>query len=241
MANLTKALIIANVIVFLVIFSMPDELLQQTSDTLAFSSGSVLEVWRLFTSLFVHANASHLFFNMLALFFFGRVVEEELGKKKFIIIYFLSGLVGNLAYGLTSSIPAVGASGCIFGIMGASMLIKPKEMIKLYLIPLPLGLIAILYIISQAALAVVPMSETGIAYMAHIGGLVTGALIVLYYETRNSMKGIGFMILLLVLLIALWPIIGFVVGIGESVLSVIDFIVGIVLYGASKLLLSWIW
>jgi len=135
----------------------------------------------------------------------------------------------------------VGASGCIFGVMGAAMLIKPKEMIRLYVIPLPLGLIAILYILTQAALAVIPLSDTGIAYMAHIGGLVMGIVLVFFYEPRDSIKGIAFMILLVALLIILWPLIGFVITIGHAVLSVIDFIVGIVLYGIAKLILSWIW
>jgi len=114
-------------------------------------------------------------------------------------------------------------------------------MIRLYVIPLPLGLIAILYILTQAALAVIPLSDTGIAYMAHIGGLVAGSLLVLYFKPRDSIKGVAFMILLLVLLVILWPLIGFVVVVGHAVLSVIDFIVGLVLYGIAKFLLAWIW
>ncbi len=241
MGNVTKALIIINVAIFLLVFSMPDALLEQTFALLGFSGTGMHEIWRWFTSLFIHASASHLFFNMIALYFFGRVVEEELQPRRFLVIYFLSGLAGNLAYGLTSTVPAVGASGCIFGLMGAAMLLKPKELIRLYFIPLPLGLIAILYILTQAALAVIPLSETGIAYIAHIGGLVAGSLIVFYLKPRDSIKGVALMILLLFLLVILWPLIGFVVTVGHAVLSVIDFIVGMVLYGISKLLLAWIW
>lgn len=241
MGTLTRALIIINVAIFLVVFSMPDALLEQTFTLLGFSGASMFEIWRWFTSLFLHASASHLFFNMIALYFFGRVVEDELKARRFLIIYLLSGLAGNLAYGFTSTLPAVGASGCIFGVMGAAMLIKPKEMIRLYVIPLPLGLIAILYILTQAALAVIPLSDTGIAYMAHIGGLVMGIVLVFFYEPRDSIKGIAFMILLVALLIILWPLIGFVITIGHVVLSVIDFIVGLVLYGIAKFLLAWIW
>jgi membrane associated rhomboid family serine protease len=241
MGNITKALIAVNVAVFLLIFSMPDELLGQTFALLNFPGDGMFEVWRWLTSLFLHANASHLFFNMIALYFFGRVVEEEVDSRHFVLIYFLSGLAGNAAYGLTSTMPAVGASGCIFGVMGAAMLLKPKEMIRLYFIPLPLGLIAILYILTQAALAVIPLADTGIAYIAHIGGLVAGSLLVFYLKPRDSVKGAAFMILMLILLILLWPLIGFVVTIGQAVLSVIDSIVGWVLYGIAKLLLAWIW
>jgi membrane associated rhomboid family serine protease len=238
---LTRTLIILNIIVFLLVFSMPEEMMEDAFALLDFSGGSMLEIWRWFTSLFLHASASHLFFNMIALYFFGRVVEEEMKARRFLLIYFLSGLAGNLAYGFTSAEPAVGASGCIFGVMGAAMLLKPKEMIRLYFIPLPLGLIAILYILTQAALAVIPLSETGIAYMAHIGGLLAGSAMAFYFEPRKAVKGVAFMILLLALLVVLWPLIGFVVTVGHAVLSVIDFVVGLVLYGVSKLLLSWIW
>ncbi len=241
MGTLTRWLIIINVAVFLLLFSMPQEMMEDAFALLDFSGGSMLEIWRWFTSLFLHASASHLFFNMIALYFFGKVVEEELKARRFLAIYFISGLVGNLAYGLTSAEPAVGASGCIFGVMGAAMLVKPKEMIRLYFIPLPLGLIAILYILTQAALAVIPLSETGIAYMAHIGGLLAGSAMAFYFEPRNAVKGVAFMIVLLALLVVLWPLIGFVVTVGQAVLSVIDFVIGLVLYGVSKLLLSWVW
>jgi len=76
MVSLTNLLIIINVAIFLVVFSMPDALLEQTFALLGFSGTSMFEIWRWFTSLFLHASASHLFFNMIALYFFGRVVED---------------------------------------------------------------------------------------------------------------------------------------------------------------------
>jgi len=186
MGRITSALILINIAVFLLVFSMPEAMMENTFSTFQFSSSGFLEVWRWLTSMFLHASASHIFFNMLALYFFGNAIEDEIGARRFLLIYFLSGVAGNLAYGLTSAVPAVGASGCIFGIMGAAMLMKPKEMINMYVFPLPLGVIAMLYVLTQAALAAVPVNEMGIAYMAHIGGLAAGSLIMLYSEPKNS-------------------------------------------------------
>jgi len=241
MGRITSALILINIAVFLLVFSMPEAMMENTFSTFQFSSSGFLEVWRWLTSMFLHASASHIFFNMLALYFFGNAIEDEIGARRFLLIYFLSGVAGNLAYGLTSAVPAVGASGCIFGIMGAAMLMKPKEMINMYVFPLPLGVIAMLYVLTQAALAAVPVNEMGIAYMAHIGGLAAGSLIMLYSEPKNSAKGVLVLAGLGILMLVLWPFVGLLVGIGQLVLGFFDFVVGIVLYGTAKLLLSWLW
>ncbi|MBN2330442.1 MAG: rhomboid family intramembrane serine protease [Candidatus Aenigmarchaeota archaeon] len=240
-SKLTWAMILVNVLVFELIFSMPESMLEQAFEILSFSSANFLEVWRWLTSMFVHASPSHLFFNMIALYFFGRVLEDELSTGQWLGIYFISGIAGNIVYGLTSTAPAVGASGCIFGMLGAAMLLKPKEPIRIYLLPLPLGLIAVLYILTQAALAAVPTDVVGIAYMAHIGGLVAGSAMLFFFEPKEAFKGILWMALCLVLLLVLAPLIGLVVFIGQIILGVFDLIVGTVLILAAKLLFSWIW
>ena len=240
--KLTWSLITINIVVFEIIFSMPGPLFDSTFDLLDFSWGNGWQVWRWFTSMFLHVSASHLFFNILALYFFGRVLEEEVGARKWLGIYFLSGLAGNLVYGLTSSMPAVGASGCIFGLVGAAMFIRPKELIRLYVFPLPLGLIAILYIISQVALAVAPAAAgVNVAYGAHIGGLAMGSALMFYFKPKDFLKGFLVMLALLVLLLILAPLITIVIDIGEMILSIFEAVVGFVLYGVARLLLSWIW
>lgn len=240
-AGVTRALIIVNVAVFLAVFGMPESMMKQAFDALSFSGATLLEPWRLLTSMFMHASASHLFLNMLALFFFGGVAERVLGTNRFVAVYFLSGIAGGLLYGFTSAAPAVGASGCIFGVIGAAMFLRPGELIKLYVIPLPLGLIAILYALSQAALAAVPLETSGIAYAAHIGGLLAGTLLAFYYEPRKSAKGLGMLALLAAVLILLWPFIGLAVAIGSVILGVLDFIAGAVLYTVAKILFGWVW
>ena len=91
-------------------------------------------LWTLFTNLFLHADIFHIFFNMLTLIIFGIDVEYGLGKINYILIYFFSGVAANLLHFLTTLaflpaaflyIPTVGASGAIFGVMGAYLFLFP--------------------------------------------------------------------------------------------------------------------
>lgn len=79
------------------------------------------EFWRLFTAMFLHADLMHLIFNMMALYILGRDIERFFGKKKFLLIYFISGLIGSGASYLFIDNVSVGASGAIFGLMGANL------------------------------------------------------------------------------------------------------------------------
>jgi membrane associated rhomboid family serine protease len=241
MGRLTWALIIINIIVFELVFSMPADLMKTTLEMFAFSSPHLLEVWRLMTSLFMHASASHLFFNMLGLYFFGKVLEEELGPRKFVLIYFLSGIVGNLVYGFTSSTPVVGASGCVFGLMGFAMLTKPKEMINFYVFPLPLGVIAILYAVIETMLVYFGQVASGVAHVAHVGGMLVGVLFAFQAGPKRAGKGILWLVLFLVIVILLGPIFSFIIGFGNLLLGAIDFAAGIVLYGLAYLLGLVLW
>lgn len=143
--------------------------------------------WTILSSVWLHASPEHLVLNALALFFFGRAVEAELGWRKTLLIFLTAAVVGNLAVLLMAwlglmpmAIPTVGASGAIFGLLGTAMLIKPLEFIFYpYLIPVPLVLVAVLYTLYNvfAFLAVLAAGvSTNIAYAAHIAGLGVGAL-----------------------------------------------------------------
>ncbi len=83
------------------------------------------EWWRLLTSLFVHIDFLHLFFNMYALYIGGRVVEPYYGSPRFLAIYFLSGIIGNIA-SLILPVLSVGASGAVFGVFGAMIVVEKR-------------------------------------------------------------------------------------------------------------------
>ena len=242
---LTFFLIAANVIVFILVFSLPEESMEWVFHTLSFSSPTMFEFWRWFTSLFLHVSASHLFFNMLGLYFFGKVVEEETDRPWFLSIYFLSGILGTFAFMLTSADPVVGASGCVFGIMGAAMLMNPTKRIHLYIFPLPLGVVAVSFVVIETLIvyfqpeALVGVAEN-VANIAHIGGALTGAVFAFFNDPKRSMKGVLVLGICLVLLLLLAPVFGIIALIAGFALNVIDTVIGFILYGISNLI-SPIW
>lgn len=237
---LTKALIIINVLIFIIVFSMPENMANLVFSMLSYSGSQIFELWRLLTSTFLHASASHLFFNMLGLYFFGRVMEDETKPKIFLMIYFAAGIAGNILHGLFDATPVVGASGCIFGLTGAAMLIKPAKPIKMFLFPIPLGIIAILFGVAETMLAYSPAVADGVAHLAHIGGLFAGGAITFRKMPKESMKGILWLIIFVIVLVIVGPLFSIILNIGNTIIGVIDIAVGFVLYGIARII-SIIW
>lgn len=139
----------------------------------------------LFTSMFMHAGWMHLFGNMLYLWIFGDNVEDRFGHVPYIVFYVLCGLAATfsqLAFSMTSSIPNLGASGAIAGVLGAYVLLFPQGAVRVLqgqrVIQVP-ALAAIgMWIVLQFFAGIGSLAETaetgGVAYMAHIGGFVAG-------------------------------------------------------------------
>ncbi len=136
------------------------------------------EPWRFITSMFLHGSIMHLFFNGFALLLFGNVVERKIGSKQFLILYFVSGLIGGLAYystylfGIIPPIPALGASGAIFGLLGAAAIMFPDMRIYVYFIPMKMKYAAVLFVVLEFVGAFNVAS--GVASAAHLGGLLFG-------------------------------------------------------------------
>jgi membrane associated rhomboid family serine protease len=151
--------------------------------------GMPFRPWTAFTYMFLHAGIGHLLFNMLGLFFFGGRLETKLGARRFLMLYFLSG-VGAAAFSLVFSwaSPVVGASGAVYGILAGYAMFWPRENIYIYgVIPVQARILAgILVVFSlYSGFAV---SGSGTAHFAHLGGLVVGA-VYLKMLTQNREKG----------------------------------------------------
>lgn len=146
--------------------------------------------WQLVTSMFLHAGFWHFFVNMIVLFFFGSELEKRAGGKWYLIIFFLAGLVGNFAYlgyaYLTNPlIPALGASGAIYGVLGTLAIIAPEIRVLLFFaIPMSIRTLIVLFAIVDIVGfmgSVGPTGiHTGVAHSAHLAGLLVG----LYYGKR---------------------------------------------------------
>ena len=139
--------------------------------------------WMFVTSIFLHADFSHLFFNMVALFFFGMSLERMIGRQAFMIIFLFSGVVGNLGYMITATnpfIPSIGASGSIYGVLGALATLAPFMLVYVYgMVPIPMIVAAIIWGLLDFTGLFVP---SGIAHGAHLGGMFIGVLFGLYHR-----------------------------------------------------------
>jgi rhomboid family protein len=155
----------------------------------------------IFTSMFMHGSPLHLGLNMLALWIFGDNVEDYLGHFRYLIVYLLSGLAAaalHTFFNFSSTVPTVGASGAIAGVMGAYFVLYPRARVLTLVVPvffvffvwLPawivLGYFFITQFLSGAATSIVAHSggSTGIAFWAHVGGFLGGMFLVKLFPAR---------------------------------------------------------
>jgi membrane associated rhomboid family serine protease len=137
----------------------------------------------LITSMFLHANFMHVFGNMIFLFVFGDDIEEALGHWRFLVFYLACGLGAALAFILSdpgSDVDLIGASGAVAGVISAYLLYRPCFKVTCLLGLIPLRLRAFWIIGFWAIWQVVEIANQesdGVAYWAHIGGLITGAVL----------------------------------------------------------------
>jgi hypothetical protein len=151
-----------------------------------FNPSSVLtQPWGFLTAIFLHGSLLHLFFNGFALLMFGPFLEQKIGSRKFLELFLISGVLGSVFYylfilaGITPPLPALGASGAIYGILGALAILTPNLMILVWFIPMNMRQAAVFWVILELFGTFNPAS--GIASAAHLGGLVVGAAYAKYF------------------------------------------------------------
>lgn len=154
------------------------------------------ELYSVFTSMFLHGGWMHLLGNMLFLWVFADNIEATIGSTRFLVFYFLGGILAQLThiyFNTASTVPTVGASGSISAIMGAYLVMFPASRIKvlffLFVFRVPALIFLGIWIWQQwlsgtAALSINTAQSAGIAYWAHIGGFVFGVLTGFYYRYR---------------------------------------------------------
>jgi len=182
----TRAILIANIVLYILPRIVAPE------------SFPRLELWPLQTPLFapyqivtyafLHASFMHLFFNMFALYMFGRTLEESWGPRRFIVFYFASVLAAAITQLIVTSMtgsfyPTVGASGGVFGLLLAFALYFPRQRIMLLFppIPMPAWLFVAVYGVLELVLGVTN-TQAGVAHFAHLGGMLGGALVIAWWR-----------------------------------------------------------
>jgi len=135
--------------------------------------------YTILTSIFAHGGLQHLFYNMIALFFFGSFLEGLVGEKNFFGLFLLGGILANV-FTIPFYSASLGASGAIYGVLGALAVLKPKQIIYINLfIPLPLIVAAGLFLLFDVIGVFVP---SNVGNLAHISGLGIGVLAGFYWR-----------------------------------------------------------
>jgi membrane associated rhomboid family serine protease len=154
-------------------------------------------VWAsIFFSMFLHGSLLHIGGNMLFLWIFGNNIEDRLGRVKFLVLYFVSGLVATYAQVLVSPNsggPLIGASGAIAGVLGAYIVLFPRARVRtlvifflITVIDVPAIVLLGLWFALQLLQGVGPAaSQGGVAYMAHVGGFIAGMILLFLLRPRR--------------------------------------------------------
>jgi membrane associated rhomboid family serine protease len=169
-------LIILNVIIFVLQKFIPG----LTELFMLISHDIFSRPWILITSMFLHANSAHLLFNMYALLIFGPLIEQRIGIRRFLGIYFSSGIVAALVFSLFQlfilKIPgaAVGASGGMMGVIGMTIMLLPDlRVLFFFVVPMSMRTAGIVIAVIDL-IGVFGIGIPGIANIAHLGGLICG-------------------------------------------------------------------
>lgn len=201
----TYLLIVMNVLFFFVEMNGGEPFIRQWAFVPArFMADPAGDMLTLFTSMFMHAGWAHLGGNMLYLWIFGDNVEDRFGHGMFAVFYVVCGLAATFAQlmvNTTSSIPNVGASGAIAGVLGAYILLFPKGNVRVLqrggIMHVPAIIVIGIWIALQlfsgiGSIADTAQSDTGgIAYMAHIGGFVAGFVLTMLLRGRGQTQDVS--------------------------------------------------
>ncbi len=184
---ITYSLIIANFIIFVITIIYPFVIYEIGFRPIYLTVEYFPQLYTLFTSMFIHGGFAHILGNMIVFLFMGIAFEQRIGMKNFLVIYLVTGVCGALAHSflnLGSATVLIGASGAIFGILGAFAYSYPRDEVVM---PIPLGIImifrrikvmyaAILFAVLETVIVLYGTQDTT-AHFAHIGGLLSGVIL----------------------------------------------------------------
>lgn len=210
--TVTRNLIAINVIVFLATALSKD--FMYSSFALYYPASRYFHSWQIITHMFMHGSLMHIFFNMYALWIFGSVVERMIGSRKFLIFYFVCGLGAAAmhmgvqwleaqsllermadgsqqamqAYARLKSIPTVGASGAIYGVLIGYALLFPQSRLTLIFPPISLSARTwVMIFVGIELLTGITGTADGVAHFAHLGGMLVGWLLFMYWRRRGTL------------------------------------------------------
>ena len=168
-------------------------------------------VWQYLTHMFLHGSISHIFFNMFSLWMFGRILEYDLGSKRFLVFYLLSGIGAGILYSCVNwieisvvkdaaatsyaaaeklwrlvNIPVVGASGAIYGVLLGFGMMHPNSVIMLIFPPIPMKAKYFVIIFMVIELFLGLRGGDGVAHFAHVTGMISAFLLLRYWKSKGK-------------------------------------------------------
>lgn len=189
-----KNLVIANCVIFLATYLIqPFNQLMGTYFELYWFGAPNFHSYQFITYMFLHGSFSHLFFNMYALWMFGRVIEYDLGSRRFLIYYIVCGVgaallqLGVAALAGEYYIRLIGASGAVMGLLLAFGVMHPNE--RLFVIPFPVPIKAKWFVVGYALLELFLGSSglnSQVAHFAHVGGMLWGLALLFYWRRQRK-------------------------------------------------------
>ena len=191
--------VVLNLIIINVLIFMATALLPKAGNAImeycALSLGTpFFHVYQFITYMFLHANFEHIFFNMFALWMFGRTLEYELGQKRFLTYYMVCGIGAALIQYLTAlafgefPLVLVGASGAVMGLLLAFGVLHPNAVIMLLIPPIPMKAKWFVVIYGVIELFLGWRGVGNVAHFAHVGGMVWGFLLLQWWKQRGIIR-----------------------------------------------------
>ena len=188
--NATIILVVLNVVIFLLRYLAPyfqEEFIDRYLLLVPNDIQQLKNVWALFTYMFVHADAFHIIFNMIALLLFGNVIEHKLGSHEFLLYYFLTGILAGVLMTFVhpligwGDVPVVGASGAIYALLLAYATFFPQNKLLIWgLIPVKAYILVIGLTIFSIIGPFIGLLGN-VAFLGHLGGIIFGFL---YFPIR---------------------------------------------------------
>ena len=150
------------------------------TDLLVLNSSVPYEIWRFLSAIFLHASLAHIVSNLFALALFGTVLESIIGSRRFLWVFFVSGIIANLI-AINFYPLSLGASGAIYGILGALIILRPMMTVWVYSLPMPMFIAGIVWV-GAGVFGLFAPSDVG--DIAHLSGIAIGFVFGMFYRAR---------------------------------------------------------
>jgi len=150
------------------------------TDLFVLNSSVPYEIWRFVSSIFLHGSTAHIVSNLFALALFGTILENIIGSRRFLLVFFVSGIIANVI-AINFYPLSLGASGAIYGILGALIILRPMMVVWVYSLPMPMFIAGAVWV-GAGILGL--FAPSGVGDIAHLSGIAIGFVFGMFYRAR---------------------------------------------------------